>query len=193
MQNSKKKVFYATFSEKNDYLEDFQPNHEKTEITNEYSFDWYSIRSLALALFISVIVTLAVAFSGPISIISTGTTTSTTTNPNFVFILIDDLSWNSMGYMGSEISFATPYMTSLAKEGVILTNYYSQETCTPARAALLTGRYPISIGIQYATITSSSEWGLPLAETLLPEVLSGSDYISYIVGEFVVLFSPPIV
>ena len=55
--------------------------------------------------------------------------------PNFVFILSDDLGWNSIGYQDYDLSFATPRLTSLAKSGLILSNYYSQEVCTPARAS----------------------------------------------------------
>ena len=63
--------------------------------------------------------------------------------PNVVFVLADD-----MGY-GSLSSDVTPFMHGLSNKGVSLDSYYSQETCTPARAALLTGRYPLSIGVQF--------------------------------------------
>jgi hypothetical protein len=74
-------------------------------------------------------------------------TPTNTTKPNIVFILADDLSWNSLGYMDYDLAFATPTLTALASKGVIMTNYYSQELCTPSRAALLTGRYPTSLGM----------------------------------------------
>ena len=52
--------------------------------------------------------------------------------PNFVFILADDLGYNALGYDDSDIDFATPFLTNMANEGIILTNYYSPEVCTPA-------------------------------------------------------------
>ena len=103
---------------------------------------------------------------------------------NVVFIIIDDLSWNSMGYMPYDLTFATPTLTALAKKGAILTNYYTQEHCTPSRAVLLTGRYPSSIEMQFGDILPNQEWGLPLNETLFPQVLLKNGYKNYAVGKW---------
>ena len=65
--------------------------------------------------------------------------------PHILFMLADDLGWIDVGFHGSKIN--TPTIDSLAKEGVILDNYYVQPLCTPARGALMTGRYPIHTGI----------------------------------------------
>lgn len=65
--------------------------------------------------------------------------------PHILFMLTDDLGWLDVGFHGSKIN--TPTIDSLAKEGVILDNYYVQPLCTPARGALMTGRYPIHTGI----------------------------------------------
>ena len=64
--------------------------------------------------------------------------------PHILFMLADDLGWIDVGFHGSKIR--TPNIDSLAKEGVILNNYYVQPVCTPARGALMTGRYPIHTG-----------------------------------------------
>lgn len=64
--------------------------------------------------------------------------------PHILFMLADDLGWIDVGFHGSKIN--TPIIDSLAKEGVILDNYYVQPVCTPARGALMTGRYPIHTG-----------------------------------------------
>ncbi|CAN0594225.1 unnamed protein product, partial [Laminaria digitata] len=45
-----------------------------------------------------------------------------------------------------------------------MTNYYSMSICTPARASLMTGRYPIRYGLQYNVIQPGAPWGLPLTE-----------------------------
>ncbi len=72
---------------------------------------------------------------------------SSDVSPHIVFILSDDLGWNSLGYENYDLDFATPYLTAMAESGVILTNYYTQEVCTPSRAALLTGRcLPMQLG-----------------------------------------------
>lgn len=64
--------------------------------------------------------------------------------PHIVFILVDDLGWSDVGFHGSKIR--TPNVDVLAREGVILDNYYVQAYCTPTRGSLLTGRYPIHTG-----------------------------------------------
>lgn len=97
-------------------------------------------------------------------------TPSSPSSPHVIFILADDLGWNSIGYEDYDLSFATPFLTSIAKQGIIMNNYYAQEVCTPARAAILTGRYPLSTGMQYSMIMPTTSWGLDLNETLWPEV-----------------------
>lgn len=107
------------------------------------------------------------------------------TKPNFVFFLIDDLPWNAMGYQGFDLYFATPNMDKFAKDGIILSNYYAQETCTPSRSALMTGRYPVSTGMQYGELQVFTEKSLPTEEVLLPEVLRElGGYKNYILGKW---------
>lgn len=73
-----------------------------------------------------------------------------------------------------------------------MTNYYSQEICAPARAALLTGRYPSRIGLQFGQLLPTETGGLPLSETLLPEVLRDyGGYKSYALGKWNLGHSSP--
>jgi arylsulfatase A-like enzyme len=67
---------------------------------------------------------------------------------------------------------STPFMDQLAADGIKLTNYYTEFECTPSRASLMTGRYPISLGMQHECITPFSEWGLPKTETTMADVFS---------------------
>ncbi len=66
--------------------------------------------------------------------------------PNIIYIIADDLGYNDVGYHGKRMrSIAdTPAIDALAYSGVRLENYYVQPSCTPTRASLLTGRYPVS-------------------------------------------------
>ncbi|CAN0190725.1 unnamed protein product, partial [Laminaria digitata] len=65
-----------------------------------------------------------------------------------------------------------------------LSNYYSMSLCTPARAALMTGRYPIRYGMQYGVIVPGAPWGLPLSEKVLPEYMNEAGYDSHMVGKW---------
>jgi hypothetical protein len=110
--------------------------------------------------------------------------TENSLRPNIIFILADDLGWNSMGYEDYDLDFVTPYLTDFATNGLKLTSYYAQEVCTPSRAAFLTGRYPLSIGMQYGVVQTDTPWGLNLNETTIAEVLSDSGYATHMLGKW---------
>jgi arylsulfatase A-like enzyme len=67
--------------------------------------------------------------------------------PNIVFVLIDDWGYNDPGYQSTYLSWTTPNIDSLASEGIILKNYFSNQICIPSRGALMTGRYPLRLGL----------------------------------------------
>jgi arylsulfatase I/J len=102
--------------------------------------------------------------------------------PNIVFILSDDLGWKDVGYHGSDIK--TPNIDQLAQTGARLEQFYSQQICTPARAALMTGRYPFRYGLQMAVIPSAGRYGLATDEWLLPQALKTEGYQTAIVGKW---------
>src|SRR5262245_10576525 len=66
------------------------------------------------------------------------------TRPNIVLILADDLGWADVGWHGPQIR--TPHLNALAASGVRLEQFYVQPVCSPTRAALMTGRYPMRYG-----------------------------------------------
>jgi arylsulfatase A-like enzyme len=103
--------------------------------------------------------------------------------PNIVIILTDDLGYGDLGLYGNpEIS--TPRIDKMAAEGVRLTEFYSAApTCTPARAALLTGRYPRRSGMT-RVIVAKEKWGLPASEITLGEVLQKQGYATACVGKW---------
>lgn len=107
-----------------------------------------------------------------------------TSPPNFIVIIADDLGWDSLGYGSNEFQFASPFITSLAKTGVIVENFYGQEVCSPSRAALMTGRYPVSVGMQYRMVSSTIEWGLDIDEVTVTEALSINGYSNHLLGKW---------
>jgi arylsulfatase A-like enzyme len=109
---------------------------------------------------------------------------SSSTKPSFVFILADDLAWNSLDYDDFDLTFVSPELSALADDGIKMTNYYALEYCNPSRASLLTGRYPVNMGMQYGVVEYYSNWGLRLGETLLPEILKDEGYSTYAFGKW---------
>ena len=105
--------------------------------------------------------------------------------PNIVFLLIDDMGFNDMGYQSTDMEPFTPTMNNLAAEGIKLSNYYSQSACTPSRAALLTGVYPTSSGMFHSTVTSDTPIGVPLHLVMLPQYLKrAANYSTHAVGKW---------
>ncbi len=96
------------------------------------------------------------------------------TKPNVVLILADDLGWNSVGYHNPQ--FRTPHIDRLVSQGVELDQFYVAPMCSPTRAGLMTGRYPIRFGAARAVIPPYRDFGLPVSEFTLPERLAELGY-----------------
>src|SRR4051794_34400842 len=80
--------------------------------------------------------------------------------PNIVFFLIDDLGYTDVGFNGGNIK--TPNIDRLARAGARLSAFYVQPVCSPTRAALMTGRYPMRYGLQVGVVRPWAQYGLPL-------------------------------
>jgi arylsulfatase B len=103
-------------------------------------------------------------------------------HPHIVYIVADDLGWKDVGFHGSDIK--TPHIDKLAHDGARLEQFYAQPMCTPTRAALLTGRYPLRYGLQTLVIPTPSKYGLPTDEWLLPQALKDTGYRTVMVGKW---------
>ena len=103
--------------------------------------------------------------------------------PNFVVILLDDLGRGDIGAYGNRV-IRTPNLDRIAAEGVRLTEFYSPSpTCSPARAALLTGRHPLRTGVTRVFVPKE-KWGLPAAEITLAEHLQSAGYATACIGKW---------
>ncbi len=94
--------------------------------------------------------------------------------PNIVILLADDLGWADVGYHGGKI--ATPNIDRLAREGVLLENFHVTPLCSPTRAGLMTGRWPIRYGMGESVITPWRRYGLPTTERTLADLLAHAGY-----------------
>lgn len=107
----------------------------------------------------------------------------TSAQPNIVIIVADDLGWGDVGFNGST-EITTPNLDKLATEGIRFTSLYAMQFCTPARAALMTGRYPMRYGLQTFAITPGQDFGLSIDESTLPEFLREQGYRTYALGKW---------
>ncbi|MCP4037014.1 MAG: sulfatase, partial [bacterium] len=132
--------------------------------------------------------------------------------PNLVVILADDLGFGDLSVQGSR-AIETPRIDALAEQGMRLTQFYaSAPVCSPSRAGLLTGRYPLRSGIITAMQAADDTWmrhltyragvafaklgavdlvgggnavaGLPLSEITLAEALRRAGYDTMAIGKW---------
>ena len=103
--------------------------------------------------------------------------------PNIVLIVADDLGWGDLGCYGSPF-IKTPHIDALARKGVRMTDFYaSANVCTPSRAGMLTGRYPIRTGLAHEVIAVKDSKGLPLSEVTIAEMLRPT-YATMLAGKW---------
>ncbi|MCS5635055.1 MAG: sulfatase-like hydrolase/transferase [Myxococcota bacterium] len=104
-------------------------------------------------------------------------------NPNVVVLVADDLGWADVGYHGEEV-IRTPSLDRLSKEGAELNRFYATPICSPTRAALMTGRDPMRLGVAYATILPWSNNGVHPDERFMPESFRAAGYQTAMVGKW---------
>jgi arylsulfatase A len=128
--------------------------------------------------------TLLAAFGG--LLLLGGSPRTEPTRPNFVVIFADDLGYGDLGSFGNPV-FRTPNLDRLAAEGQRWTQFYvAASVCTPSRAGLLTGRYPVRSGMTgpRGVLFPDSGGGLPASEVTIAEALAPAGYVSGAFGKW---------
>jgi len=102
--------------------------------------------------------------------------------PNVVVIVADDLGWGDVGFHGGDID--TPSLDRLASEGIELNRFYTTPICSPTRAALMTGRNPMRLGVAYGVILPWDSIGIHPDERFMSESFLADGYQTAIVGKW---------
>jgi arylsulfatase B len=103
--------------------------------------------------------------------------------PNVVIFVADDLGWADVGFHGGE-QIDTPALDRLAREGAQLDRFYTTPICSPTRAALMTGRDPMRLGVAYAVIMPWHNIGIHPDEHFMPESFRAAGYQTAMVGKW---------
>ena len=105
-------------------------------------------------------------------------------SPNIIIILADDMGYGDLGVNGAK-KIKTPNIDALAETGANFTQFYaSANICTPSRAGLMTGRYPIRTGLGYNVVTARDTHGLPQEEETVAEIAKRANYKTKLVGKW---------
>eukprot|EP01083_Nonionella_stella_P020771 57645_1 len=108
--------------------------------------------------------------------------------PNFVIFFVDDMGYGDVGFTGHP-NINTPNIDKLASDGIILTTWYTgQPVCSPSRAAMLTGRYPVRSGCAGGwgggVFPDGAIGGLPTNESTFASVLKQAGYATKMQGKW---------
>ncbi|MBT33677.1 MAG: arylsulfatase, partial [Thalassobius sp.] len=102
--------------------------------------------------------------------------------PNIIIIFADDMGYGDLSCYGNPVN-KTPNLDKLASEGIKLTSFYvAAPVCTPSRAGLLTGRYPIRH--LPGNLGPESKHGLPQSEVTIAEILKTEGYATAAIGKW---------
>jgi arylsulfatase A len=128
---------------------------------------------------------LSIASIGLFSITSSVLTTqasSTSERPNIIFMMADDLGYHDISSFGAT-AVNTPHIDRLAKEGMKFTQFYSASAvCSPTRASVMTGRYPLRFDIR--THFNDIDMYLPESAGSVAKLLRNAGYATIMIGKW---------
>jgi len=101
--------------------------------------------------------------------------------PNILVIWGDDIGWSNPSiYNMGMMSYRTPNIDQIGHDGIIFTDYYSQQSCTAGRAAFITGQSPYRTGLTKVGLPGAKE-GLSGLDPTIAELLKNHGYAT---GQF---------
>ena len=110
--------------------------------------------------------------------------------PNVILIYTDDQGSVDMGAYGTQ-DIKTPHMDALAKRGVRFTAMYAPApVCSPSRAGVLTGRYPVRAGVPGNVSSQQGNAGMPVEQVTIAETLKAAGYATAHIGKWHLGYTP---
>lgn len=131
---------------------------------------------------ISMAMSLLLMLSGMLPCFATAPALAQTTQkPNILVIMGDDIGWtNVSAYEKGIVGYDTPNIDRIANEGMLFTDYYSEQSCTAGRAAFITGQSGLRTGLLKVGFPGAP-FGIQAEDPTLAEMLKP---LGYTTGQF---------
>ncbi len=101
--------------------------------------------------------------------------------PNILIIWGDDIGyWNISAYNQGMMGYKTPNIDRIAREGMLFTDAYGEQSCTAGRAAFITGQHPFRTGLTKVGLPGA-KLGLQAQDVTIAELLKP---LGYVTGQF---------
>ena len=100
--------------------------------------------------------------------------------PNIIIVMPDDLAYGDYGCLGNPV-LQTPSVDAFKKESLLFTNFHVSPTCSPTRAALMSGRHEFKNGVTHTILERER---MSLDTFTLPQMLKTAGYTTGIFGKW---------